>query len=287
MGKQPIRQLASDLLGLSISTGMIAKLERQGAAALEIPVAELRQQVRQATSANIDETSWRQGGRKAWLWVAVSRTATVFTVAASRGADVARAILGTADKVVTSDRFPSYRWIEERQFCWAHLRRDFQAMIDRGGEAAEVGRRLLGHSDRLFHWWHRVRDGTMARSTLRGYTDPLRWAFRRDLRAGAACSCAKTAATCRELLGGERHLWTFLRIEGIEPTNNAAERALRHAVLWRKTSFGTASEAGSGFVASILTVLATCRQRGLDTLEYLAGCYKAALDGVPPMSLLA
>jgi transposase len=254
---------------------------------LEAPVGELREHVRQATSAHIDETSWRQGGRKAWLWVAVSRTATVFAIAASRGAAVARGILGTATgMVVVSDRFPSYGWIETRQFCWAHLRRDFQAMIDRGGEAAEVGRRLLGHSDRLFHWWHRVRDGTMARSTLKGYTDPMRWAFRRDLHAGAACPCAKTAATCRELLAGERHLWTFLRVEGVEPTNNAAERALRHAVQWRKTSYGTDSATGSRFVENVLTVLATCRQQGRDALEYLAHCCESALAGSRPDSLL-
>src|SRR5205823_4797848 len=103
----------------------------------------------------------------------------------------------------------------------------------------------------------------------------------------AACSCAKTAATCRELLEGERHLWTFLRVEGVEPTNNAAERALRHAVQWRKTSYGTASVAGSRFVERILTVLATCRQQGRNALEYLTGCYQAALCRVSPTSLLA
>jgi transposase len=143
---------------------MIARLERQAAAELEAPVEELRDHVRQAAVAHIDETSWWQGRDKMWLWTAVTRLVTVFTIAPSRGADVAREILGTdAGKVVISDRLASYGWIKRRQFCWAHPNRDFQAMIDRGGEPAEVGRLLLGHSERLFDWWHRVRDGTVVR----------------------------------------------------------------------------------------------------------------------------
>jgi transposase len=227
--KRPVQQLVFDLLGLSISLRMIARLERQGAAELEAPVEELRRHVRDAASAHIDETSWWQGRTKAWLWAAVTNLVTVFTIAPSRGAEVANAMLGTAaGKVVISDRFKGYLWVKRRQFCWAHLDRDFQAMIDRGGESAEVGRRLLGRSVRLFDWWHRVRHGTMVRSTLRSKVDAMRFSLRNDLRLGLTCGHSKTEGTCRELLGGETHLWTFVRIEGIEPTNNDAERALRH-----------------------------------------------------------
>jgi transposase len=287
LGKRPIRQLVSDLLGLSISTGMISRLERQAADELAAPVEELREYVRVAPSAHIDETSWRQGPDKAWLWGAVTGLVTVFTIALSRGADVARGILGTAvGKVVISDRFKSYSWIKRRQFCWAHLDRDFQAMIDRGGESAEVGRLLLGHSERLFDWWHRVRDGTMARATFRSKVDVMRYSFRDALRRGVACGCAKTAATCRELLAGERHLWTFVRVEGVEPTNNDAERALRHGVIYRKLSGGTAGEAGSRFVERILTIVATCRQQEIHVLDYLTRCYQASLEGQPAPSLI-
>lgn len=287
LGKRPIRRLASDLLGLSISTGMISRLERRAAAELEAPVEELRRYVRRADSAHIDETSWKQGRGKAWLWVAATRPVAVFAIAASRGAEVARDLLGTdRRKVVVSDRFKSYGWIKRRQFCWAHLDRDFQAMVDRGGESAETGRRLLGHSERLFGWWHRVRDGTMARATLQSNVAMLRFSFRDDLRRGESCSCAKTAATCRELLSGETHLWTFVRVEGVEPTNNDAERALRHGVIYRKTSGGTDSEAGSRFVERMLTVVATCRRQGVDVLDYLTRCHQAALDRQPAPSLL-
>ncbi len=287
LGKRPIRQLASDLLGLSISAGMICRLERQGAAELEAPVGGLREHVRTATSAHIDETSWWQGRDKMWLWAAITKGATVFTIAKSRGAEVARGLLGTdRRKVVISDRFKSYAWVKRRQFCWAHLRRDFQAMIDRGGEAGEVGRRLLDHSDVLFRWWHRVRDGTLARSSFRLYVSWLRDCLRDDLRGGLACGCARTAATCRELLSGETHLWTFVRVEGVEPTNNHAERALRHGVIYRKLSGGTDSESGSRFVERMLSVLATCRQQGMNALDYLTRCYRAHLDGGPVPSLI-
>jgi transposase len=287
LGKRPIRQLAFDLLGLSISIGMICRLERQAAAELEAPVEELREYVREAAVAHIDETSWWQGRDKMWLWTAVTRLVTVFTIAPSRGADVARDILGTdPPKVVISDRFKSYGWIKRRQFCWAHLDRDFQAMVDRGGESAEVGRLLLGHSERLFDWWHRVRDGTMARATLRSKVAMIRFSFREDLRRGVASGCSKTAGTCRELLAGEGHLWTFVRVEGVEPTNNDAERALRHGVIYRKLSGGTDSEAGSRFVERMLSVVATCRQQEINVLDYLTRCYQAHLDGRPAPSLV-
>jgi transposase len=168
LGKRPVQQLALDLLGRSISTGMTCRLGRRGAADLEAPAQGLREHVRTAASAHIDETSWWQGRGKMWLWAAMTKSATVFTIARSRGADIARGLLGTdAREVVVSDRSKGYGWIKRRRFCWAHLRRDFRARIDRGGEAGEVGRRLLDHSDALFRWWHRVRDGTLARSGFR------------------------------------------------------------------------------------------------------------------------
>jgi transposase len=287
LGKRPIRQLVFDLLGLTISTGMIARLERRGAAELAAPVEELRQFVRDAGSAHVDETSWWQGQDKAWLWGAVTRLVTVFTIATSRGAEVAKGMLGTAaSKVVICDRFKSYTWVKRRQFCWAHLRRDFQAMIDRGGEAGEVGRRLMEHSDALFGWWHRLRDGAPARSSFQTYVATMRPFLREDLERGAACGCSKTAGTCRELLSGETHLWTFVRVEGIEPTNNGAERALRHGVIYRKLSGGTDSESGSRSVERILSVVATCRQQDINVLDYLTRCYQAHLDRQPAPSLL-
>src|SRR5215813_6595772 len=126
-----------------------------------------------------------------------------------------------------SDRFPAYEWIElkSRQICWAHLRRDMQAMIDRDGGGAEVGRRLLWQSDQLFDAWHKVRDGTIQRSTFLQTVACLRPMVRSSLERGAVCACPKTATTCGELLRLWDCLWTFTRVGGVEPTNNAAERA--------------------------------------------------------------
>src|SRR4051794_28032183 len=283
LAKRPIQQLASDLFGLDISLGMIPKLERQAAEILKPVVAEGIAAIVAAPAAHIDETSWSEANEKAWLWVGL----TAFTIADNRGADVARSIPGTdKTKIVISDRFPSYDWIEQHQYCWSHLRRDFQAMIDRRDEGSAVGEELLGSSDRLFHWWHKYCDGEIAWSTFLGYARPIRWGVRQALGRGVSCASGKTAATCRSLLEGEEHLWTFLRVRGIEPTNNSAERALRHAVLWRKSSGGAASEWGSGFVERVLSVVATCRQQGRNVLEFLTDCFEARLCGLPAPSLL-
>ncbi len=286
LGKRPIQSLASDLFGLTISTGMVCKLERATSESLETPVAELRQYVR-SQDAGADETSWRENRSKAWLWVVVTQAATVFTIAGTRGAKVIREMLGeNYNRVLTSDRWTAYTWIKRRQLCWAHLRRDFQAMIDRENDGAEIGKSLLELSDQLFHWTHRVRDGTLARSSFQKYVGPLRHAMREQLERGAECSCQKTAGTCRKLLKQESSLWTFVWVEGIEPTNNRSERTLRHAVLWRKSSGGTDSEAGSRFVERMLSVVATARQQKRNVLELLTACCQARLDGSAPPSLL-
>jgi transposase len=282
------RTLCADLLGVPVCAGQICALEARTTLAMDPVVAALREHVRRQP-ANVDETGWRHQGRRGWLWVAVAALATVFEVARSRGGAVARGLVETAaGQVITTDRFSGYNWLPlgQRQLCWAHLRRDFPAMIDRGGPGRVTGERLLCCAEDLFHWWHRVRDGTLRRSTFRQYPGVVRAMTREELEAGRVCGCAKTAATCAELLKVEAALWTFARVEGVEPTNNAAERALRHAVQWRRASYGTDSEAGGRFVGNILSVVATCRQQGRNALEFLTACCQAALHGSDPPSLL-
>jgi transposase len=289
LSKRQIQQLAADLFGLTISTGMISKLEKQSAAALAEPYHELARSVLEAEAVNIDETGWREDRRKAWLWVTVTAMATVFTIARNRSAAVARKLLGDKeDQVVSSDRFKSYDWLWAywRQVCWSHLRRDFQAMIDRGGPGERIGRRLLRLSDRLFEAWHQARDGVLEEGSFQERILRLRPRVRRALEDGTKCSCATTARTCAEILRVEEGLWNFVWFPGVEPTNNAAERALRHAVIWRRISGGTASESGSRFVERMLTVVATCRQRGRNVLEYLTSCFEADRRGQVIPSLL-
>ena len=198
LSKRQIQQLSADLFGLSISAGMISKLERRSAAVLEAPYNRLAVSVHSTDAANIDETSWRQDREKAWLWVTVTRIATVFTIARHRSGEVAKALLGSEpDQVVSSDRFSAYEWIAARwrQICWAHLRRDFQAMIERGGDGKPIGEKLLRLSHRLFHDWHRVRDGTLDWETFGKRMTRLRRGVRQALSEGSRCGCAKTSAT--------------------------------------------------------------------------------------------
>jgi transposase len=283
MSKRMVESCCADVLGVPVCAGQVCACEVETAVATEPVVQELREYVR-SRSANMDETGWWQRQQRAWLWTAVTPAVTVFTIALSRAATVAQGLIDpSAGQIITTDRYTGYLWLplRQRQVCWAHLIRDFQAMVDRAGAGSAVGEELLCCAEDLFTWWYRVRDGTLRRSTFRRYVAELRSWVRSQLEIGAACACAKTAGTCREILAVEPALWTFARAEGVEPTNNAAERALRHAVLWRKTSNGTESEAGSHFVENILTVVATCRQQGRSVLGFLTDCCKASLQGVP------
>ena len=153
--------------------------------------------------------------------------------------------------------------------------RDFQAMIDRGGDGQKVGERLLALSKRLFRHWHRVRDGTLTWPAFQGRMRRLRREVKQALGDGSRCGCAKTGATCFEVLKVEEGLWTFTRVRNVEPTNNVSERAMRHAVIWRRISGGTDSATGSRFVERMLTVVATCRQQGRNVLDYLSSCFDA------------
>jgi transposase len=281
MSKRMVQTFCADVLAVPVCAGQVCASEAETAAATDPVVQQLREYVR-SQPANVDETGWWQRRRRGWLWAVVTRSATVFAISLSRAGSVAQGLVDpSAGQVITTDRYKGYLWLplRQRQICWAHLIRDFQAMVDRADEGSRVGQELLCCAQDLFTWWYRVRDGTLRRSTFRQYMGVVRWMVREQLEAGAACGCAKTAATCRELLALEPALWTFARVEGVEPTNNAVERALRHAVLWRKASHGTESEAGSRFVENVLSVVATCRQQGRDVLEYLTECCRAALWG--------
>jgi transposase len=160
--------------------------------------------------------------------------------------------------------------LEKRQICWARLRRDFQAMIDRRDRDSPLGRDMLSYADILGEQWPPVRDGTRARAWFR--REVLSW-LREEveglLESGSRCEAAKTAGVCGELLTLKRSLWMFASRPGVEPTNNAAERAVRHAVCWRKTSYGTDGARGSRYVERMLTVVASCRSQGRDVMEFL------------------
>jgi transposase len=267
-----------------VSLGSLNALQEQMSRALTGPHQEIAQQVQQAPVKQVDETGWKQAGQRRWLWTAVSASAVYFLVQVGRGAKALGQLLGgTIRGVLCSDRWSAYQAVPlaQRQICWAHLKRDFQAMVDRGGQAAEIGEGLLVHADLLFGLWYRVRDGTRRRRWLQRHLKWLRPEVQALLQAGAACACAGTAGTCAKILEVEEALWTFTRVEGLEPTNNAAERALRPAVLRRKRSFGNSSAAGCQYVSRLLSVVQTLKRQGHSVLEYLQAALEAQRHGLP------
>lgn len=288
LGKRAISQAMSDLFGLPISPAAVCRLQAKTAQALA-PIHEEALASTRTQPANVDETGWRQGRARAWLWVAVTATVTAFVIRLTRGRTAFDDLVGPAPPVLTTDRYGVYTHLpgDRRQVCWAHLRRDFQAMIDRQNAGSGIGTDLLIHADILFDHWQRVRDGTLSRAGFRSrYASWLRVEVRTLLERGSASACARTANTCRDIRAGEASLWTFASTAGVEPTNNAAERAVRHAVCWRKTSYGTDSEAGSRFVERVLSVVASCRQQGRNVLGFLIDAIQAAKNGHPAPSLL-
>jgi transposase len=288
IGKRGIAQLLRDLFGVPISPAVVCKLQHQTATALE-PITTQAHAHIAGQPANVDETGWQEGNKRGWLWVAVTHAVTVFLVRLSRGRKVLAELIPGKPGILTTDRYPVYDHLppDKRQACWAHLRRDFQAMIDRNNAGSGIGEDLLAHADILLRQWKRVRDGTLCRVGFRRhYLGWIRAEVRSLLEGGSACGCAKTAGVCRELLAIEPALYTFGSVEGVEPTNNAAERSLRHAVCWRKTSYGTDSAGGSRFVERVLSVVASCRQQGRNVLTFLTDAIQTARAGTTTPSLI-
>jgi transposase len=289
LSKRTTQQVMDDLFGVPMSVGTISQSEKVTTEVLAPPVEEARAAVAAQAVAHLDETSWRQGGQRAWLWVAVTSLVTVFLIRMSRGSQVARELVGEGFAgILVTDRYSAYNWypVRWRQVCWAHLLRDFEAMRGRGGASEEIGDALLAKAHQMFAWWHRVHEGTLKRSTFRSYMSPLRREVEQLLEAGSQCGVSNTQGMCHEILKRRAALWTFVQVEGVEPTNNVAERSIRPGVQRRKISFGTQSEAGSRFVESMMTVVATLKQQERNVFAYLTAAHDAALRGEAAPSLL-
>src|SRR5918996_914314 len=195
LSKRTTQQLLHDFFGVPMSLGTISTLEAATVDAVAAPVEEARAYVQEQACVSMDETGWRQGKQRAWLWVVVTTWVTVFLVRLSRGGKVARDLLGKKFQgILVTDRFSAYTWypMRWRQLCWAHLLRDIEAMIGRGGRSQDIGEALRAQAHQMFHWWHRVRDGTLKRSSFRSYMTPVRRAVEQLLDAGTRCGNPKT-----------------------------------------------------------------------------------------------
>lgn len=283
-----VQELLLELFGIELSVGSINQLRQESSRSVAKAVEATQGYVRVQAQVNMDETSFAQGNNdgknpkrsKGWLWVMVTPLVSYFAVCLSRSGSVCQQLLGdTFAGIVGSDRFSAYTGLrlENRQLCWAHLKRDFTKIAERSGIAGELGKAFLEQQRLLFDQWYRVRDGTLTRAEFIQVVQPIREAFHQLLIEGAGyvsapkekTPLAKTVRTCQQLLKVESALWTFVTTDGVEPTNNAAERALRPAVLWRKNSFGSQSAEGSLFVSRMLTVVTCLCAQNRPVLEYL------------------
>mgnify|MGYP002624658799 CR=1 FL=1 len=265
--KRRTAEFLQTLLGQPCSIGLTVKHQNLVAAAIEPAYEDLVERLPQQEQLGIDETPTKQASNKAWLWTFVAATFTVFGIRLSRGAAILAELLtdefyGT----INCDRAKMY-WALGRekppdpprhrlQWCWAHLKRDIQALIDHEDhQVKRLGRDLMRPTKELFEAWARYRDGTITRRGFVRLMKPIREAIDALLLRGVYSGNPRLTGMCEELYSHRDWLWTFVDEEDVEPTNNASERSLRHAVIWRKLSFGTQSASGSRFTERMLTVI--------------------------------
>ncbi|RKG93763.1 IS66 family transposase [Corallococcus terminator] len=241
LSRRLVRELLEDVLGVKLTVGSVSNLEQCVSQALAAPVSEARAYVQTQPAVHQDETGWWQKHARACLWVASTATVAVFLIAKDRGKAVAQTMLGRGFRgTLISDRWCAYQWVHalQRQVCWTPLVREFEGFVERGGEAKRQGALLLAEVFVLFEWWHLARDGLLTRATFQRKMQPLMREVERLLAQAAEVCPKKVAGTASEILKLKDALWTLVYTEGVEPTNNLAERDLRHAVIWRKTGFG-------------------------------------------------
>jgi transposase len=288
VSRRRVREFFTDVVRTPIALGTVSNMEREATAALKEPYEEAAEAVSAAGVKNVDETSWKQSGTTQWLWVAATPLLALFAVA-NRGADGLRKLLGEKlFGVLVSDRLRVYnaRAKRFRQICWSHLNRDFRKLIARGGPEKVIGERLRAIGTGLFAVWRDFKAGEIDRETLIRCLRPLRAELKSILQDGARLEGYKCAIFCENLLLLEPALWTFMRVEGVAPTNNHAERTLRTGVLWRKMSFGSQSDRGCEFVARVLTVVQSRRLQNKPVVEFLVEALRSHRESRPAPSLL-
>ncbi len=295
MSKRGVEETCEVVFGIPISVGTVCNLEQEVSEALAEPYRQAVEVVRASKVKYADETSWKKKGMKCWLWAAaVTDIVAAFLIHSTRGALGMASLLGeTVRGYVHSDRYGTYAEVpaNRRQICWAHLKRDFQKLIDRGGQDEKIGRRGRAIVRRVFAAWHEFEEGKVTRERLQAKIDVIAACMNRLLIEGAdpfgdaARRDTQLVRFCENLLKVEEGLWTFARVEGMEPTNNFMERLMRLAVLWRKKSFGCDSESGCRFVERILTAVQTCRLQKRSSLEYLNQAVEAARQRKPAPKL--
>jgi transposase len=297
MPRRVVQELLEQVLSIPLSLGSIQNSWEEASEALAKPCEELEKQLPREAVINSDETGYRTNGEKRWLWALVASHFVFYKIALSRGAEVLVGLLGEAFAgILCSDRCPSYLKYHkgEGQFCWAHFKRNILGVLEIGktSDAERFCRDVLALHVRLFRLWHRfrngpgVRYGPITREELIRKSIPLEKKFFALADRYADSRDKDVANLARALLLHFERFFAFLRNEGVEPTNNTAERALRCAVQWRKISFGSRSAQGEVAVARLLTVTRTCRMQNCAPLDYLVSAIRSHRRALPAPSLL-
>jgi transposase len=285
VSRRDTTELARELFGVELSTGSVDAIVQRAGEALAAPHTRLEQQIKAASVVNIDETGWKTAGGRRTLWGALTSQTAVFRIAAGRHASEARMLLGERFAgIVCSDRWRGYDYLapSRRQLCWAHLLRDFTAHSEGMGDQQQFGNDGLQIAHDLFNAWDAYQqDGDRAR--LRAQTAPLQ----AKLRAMLEHAARKSPRTkyhrvfAKNLLNRWPALWTFTDTDGVEPTNNHAERGLRGAVIYRKLSLGSQSEQGERTIERLLSASLTCRLQKRSLFAYLTDVFHANIRGDP------
>jgi transposase len=275
-----VQALLEGALQIPISLGSTQAAWEEASAAVAAPCRELELALRHEPAVNSDETGYRTNGAKRQLWALVASTYVVYRIAMSRGANVLSDLLGQVFAgILCSDRLPTYTSYHKGllQFCWAHFTRNLLSAqeLAKTVEAQRFCRDALRLQKRLFRLWARFRGDPTARGSpltrqqLIVKAIPLQKKFFAlgERHLDSPNKDARNLA--RALFARHEHFFVFVHHEGVEPTNNRAERALRSAVQWRKIMFGNRSAAGELAVARLLTVTRTCQMQQLNALAYL------------------
>lgn len=271
--------LLRDLLGVELSEGTVQAICERVSAAVAAPVEELEAALPNVSQLFLDETGWKERDVRHWLWVAATTLFSVFAVRRRRSSAQVRTWLPDGPGgIVTSDRWSAYSHLdpERRQLCWAHLHRDLRGLVEANPEDAEADLMLRG-ALKMFRSWRAFKAGEWSRRELQDAVAGFRGCLHRwATKAAQADEKGKRRGLAKDLLKLWPAVFQFIDREGIEPTNNQAERDLRPAVLWRKGSFGTRSGAGSDFVARILSVWATCRKQSIPLIDWVTSALQVA-----------
>lgn len=289
ISKRNIQELLRDILGVDLALGSVSKLEARTSEILAATHEEVLAHVRSSSYVTMDETSWTEDRSKAWLWVASTSDAAYYRIEPERSSDVVTEILGPDfDGIVGNDRARAYLILdpEHRQICWFHLGRNFQTKIELGGDAARFGEQMRAFERRMWKAQHGYIAGEITPESYERRMKMLRGEVQRALEQWIHHDGDGVGGMCKNLLELEPAMWTFVSNPDVEPTNNRAERDIRHPVVWRRSSFGTDSPTGSRFVERVLSVVQTCKRQGRRAFEYLTDALTAARKGLAIPRLL-